>query len=126
MDSQSELPLSKVLENIVKSFFKIFSDIGSLAKAEARLAKQSMVRIFFLSVLLFTLLTTTWLCFLGLTVAYLMYLKFSLLMSLFIVTALTALLAMMVGLIILRLKNNLFFRATRRQINQTTSLLKGS
>jgi hypothetical protein len=126
MDNEKELPLSKVLENMFNAFFKIFSDIGSLAKAEAQLAKQSMITILFLSVILFTLLMTTWICLLGLIVAYLIYLKLSLLLSIFIVTALTALLAMMVGLIILRLKDNLSFRATRRQISNTKSLLKGS
>jgi hypothetical protein len=60
MDNENELPLSKILENIFRSFFKIFSDIGSLAKTEARLAKQSMISIFFLAIVLVTILTTTW------------------------------------------------------------------
>jgi uncharacterized membrane protein YqjE len=126
MDSQNELPLSKILENIFRSFFKIFSDLGSLAKTEARLAKQSMISIFFLAIALVTILTTTWLCLLALIVAYLISLKFSLLFSLLVVTVLNILIVVLICLVMLRLKNDLFFKATRKQLDSTKDLLKGS
>ena len=126
MDNENELPLSKILENILRSFFKIFSDIGVLAKTEARLAKQSVVGILFLSLLGVALLTTTWLCILGLLVTCLMSLNYSMLISILMVTVLNAVLSLLVCLFILRLKNNLFFRATRRQLHNTKNLLTGA
>jgi uncharacterized membrane protein YqjE len=126
MDNENELPLSKILENIFRSFFKIFSDIGSLAKTEARLAKQSMISIFFLAIVLVTILTTTWVCLLALIVAYLIYLKLSLLFSLLVVTVLNILIVALICSVMLRLKNDLFFRATRKQLDSTKDLIKGS
>jgi hypothetical protein len=126
MDNENKLPLSKIIENIFAAFFKIVNDIKLLAMTEARLATQSMKMIVVLSLLQTLLAVSTWICLQGLLVVYLISLNVSLLLALLTVTALNVLLMGVIFLVILHLKKNFSFNATRRQISNSKDLFKDS
>jgi uncharacterized membrane protein YqjE len=121
---QHKTSIGKIFSGLFHSIKKLGSDLSQLAHLEAKLAKQSLVNLIILALVLGGLLTTTWLCLLGLLVTYLMSIQFSLLAALGIATLLNLILLAIVGLVMLKLKNNLFFPATRRQLNNTKKLLK--
>jgi uncharacterized membrane protein YqjE len=127
MDEGKKTSFTQIFGNIFHTVHKLVSDIFHLASAEARLAKQSLANIVLLSFVFGALFTSTWLCLLGLIVAFLMsFFQLSLLSSLAIVTILNLLMIAVTGIIFFKLKGNLSFRATRNQLSSSKQLLKDS
>jgi uncharacterized membrane protein YqjE len=127
MDEGKKASFTHIIGNMFSIVHKIVSDIFHLASAEAALAKQSLANIVLLSFVFGALFTTTWLCILGLVVASLMsFFQLSLLSSLAIVTVVNIALIAGSAVIFLKLKGNLYFRATRNQISSTKKLFKDS
>jgi uncharacterized membrane protein YqjE len=127
MEEGKKASFTHVISNMFQIVHKIVSDIFHLASAEAALAKQSLANIVLLSFVFGALFTSTWLCLIGLIVAFLMsFLQLSLFSSLAIVSVLNIALIAVAAVVFLKLKGNLFFRATRNQISSTKKLFKDS
>ena len=116
MEDHSNLNLFQVFNNWARTFFKLLSGFKSLVTLEARLAKKSLVTIIILLVLMACLLAATWISLLALIVAALLSIHFSLLSSLALIVLLNIFLILVMGIAVLKLKNNLFFPVTRKQL----------
>jgi hypothetical protein len=125
MENESDLTFIGVLKNLAHTFVRLMGDLASLAQTEAKLAGQSVVSIFFLCFIIGSSITATWLSLSGLLLACLMYFHFSWIAAFSILTMLNLVVLMIICVTILKLKNNLSFRATRRQIRGLTDLAKG-
>ncbi|MES2218554.1 MAG: phage holin family protein [Pseudomonadota bacterium] len=127
MDERKKTSITQIFGNVFHIVHKLVSDIFHLASAEARLAKQSLANIILLGFVFGSLFTSTWLCVLGLIVAFLMSVfQLSLLAAFAIVCVLNFILIAVCAFIFLKLKGNLSFRATRNQLSSSKQLLKDS
>jgi magnesium-transporting ATPase (P-type) len=118
MEEQNELGFTQVLNNWLRTFFKLLGEFKNLIKLESRLAKRSLGIILVLSIFLCFVLMSTWLCFLSLITVYLVNAQFSLFNSLLFVMLFNVMLITILCLIMLKLKDDLFFPVTRRQLRQ--------
>ncbi|EKD72617.1 MAG: hypothetical protein ACD_45C00623G0003 [uncultured bacterium] len=112
---KSRFSLSDTIKNIimlVPNIINILSNVIALVNLETRIAGKTIVAILTLAVIYATLLTATWLSLLAILVVYLVSLQWSLLVSLLIALALNIVCLLVIGLILLRMKKNLFFPAT--------------
>lgn len=116
MEDQKNLSIIGAVRNLFQTSFKLVSDTFSLAKAEAHLASQSFVQIIILAFVLGTLFTTTWLVLLALLTVFLLSLNLSWLAALGIVLLCNLFIITCIVLVILKLRQNLSFKATRRHL----------
>lgn len=111
---KNSLSIFQLLSGLYHTLRSLIADFAELAALELRLASKSLFTILLLAVFAVFLLVSAWLCFLALLVALIcLFLKLP--WALFIVFMLNTLLILFIGLIVLRLKSNLAFPATRRQ-----------
>ena len=108
--------------NIFLAYIKRLSDIAQLASLEARLAARTLFCLISLFFVLFILVTASWFSILFLICSYTLSLGYSLFFSATILCGLNLLLLAIIAIAIIRIKRNLFFPATRREI-QTTAIL---
>jgi len=125
MEEKNKVSILKLAMDIFQNFFKLLGDLRKLANLEAQLARKSLVKIIILSFFLATIFTATWLCILGLIVATLMAYGFNLITAISIVTLINIFIIAVSVICILKLKNDLSFHATRRQLKHTQTLIKG-
>jgi predicted membrane protein len=116
MEEKNSLNIFAIVKNLTQTFFKLVTDLKNLAAAEAQLAISSLATMVFLYVLGALLSLTTWLSILGMIIASLIAFHFSLLFAFFFVTLLNVIAVGLIALYILRMKENLKFKATRRQL----------
>jgi hypothetical protein len=102
---------------LVPKLFSFVNNIGALIKAEAQHAKRNLILIVFLILISVILVTSTWLCLLGLLYLYLTT-HLAPIPSLTIVLAFNIFLLIIIGLVIYLSKRNLFFPATFSQISK--------
>lgn len=100
---------------VVPNIINLASNMVSLLGVEARLAGKALLIILLLSLMFASLLTISWVCLLGMLFLYLISLHWSWLFSLFVIFMGNTILLLMIGIIILTIKNNLFFSATREK-----------
>lgn len=118
MEERQQPGLQDLIKNLTDSFFQLIRDVMLLAKAEAALAKRSLVVLLLLSFLAAALLMTLWIGIQALFFLGLLHFHYSQLIALCIVTAVNFLLFMLVVVRILKVKEYLFFPATRRQLQR--------
>src|SRR5579862_6063719 len=116
MAEQNQLGFFALIRNFLDLFFKLISDVSRLVHLEAQLASRSLLKIFVLAFILAILLTSTWLCFLGLLLYFLLSLQLGWLVSLSLIILFNFFIIFLVCIFIFKAKNNLFFPATRRQL----------
>ncbi|MDR3477394.1 MAG: phage holin family protein [Gammaproteobacteria bacterium] len=116
MEEENKVSFTGLITNLFQTSFKLVSDTISLANAEAHLAGRSLKEIVILSFFLAALLSTTWFCVIAMIVCYLVSMHFSWLAALSTVTLLNIFLMIVIGIVMLKLKHNLTFPATRRQL----------
>lgn len=124
MQDESKVSLSQLVNNWARTFFKLLSDMAQLVSLEAQLAKRSLVTIVILLIVLACLLMTTWMSLLALIVAFFLYLHFTLVTSVLIIVLLNIFLIIGVYAFILKLKEDLFFPVTRRQLRLSNFIKK--
>lgn len=114
---QTEVGLVGVIKNLVQTLLHFLGDLTSLASLEARLAGKSLLSLVLLTFVLGAFFISAWLCFLALlTVFFVSVLQYSWLVSLSLVLLSNLLMILVVGFVMAKLKDNLLFRATRRQL----------
>lgn len=112
------LKLIKSVVGLVQNSFSLIGDIASLMSLELQLAGKSIIWILVLAFVIFSLLTSTWICVLALIFILLNSIPLAIGWSLFILIILNLLAIIIMVLIILSLKNNLSFTFTRNQLRR--------
>ena len=112
--------LFAVLTSLIRLQIKRFADLTQLASLEAKLAGKSFIRILVLIYIMGFFLLSTWLGLLVILFVWLISLQVSWLMAAFVVTLLNFTTLIIILFTILKMKQNLFFPATRRQIANTS------
>jgi hypothetical protein len=102
---------------LAPKLFSFVSNIGALVKAEAHHAKRNIALILLLILISAVLLTSTWMCMLGLLYLYLTT-HLAPIPALAIVMAFNIFLLIIIALVIYLSKRNLFFPATFAQISR--------
>jgi len=116
INNKNSASFLEVVNNITKTFFTLLSDTFSLAKLEMNLARESLGYIVILSLIGISLLSITWLCVIGIIFLLLVSLHFSVLTALLSITLLNIFLLACIITALIRLRRNLHFPATRRQL----------
>lgn len=117
MEDQSNQSFYTILNTIIGTYFKLFSEIVKIINLEALLASQSLVKIIILSSIAFVIVISTWLCVLVLLFFCLTSLHCNWLLATSIITLFNILILLIILIVIFQLKKNLSFSATRRQIS---------
>jgi hypothetical protein len=115
--SESSLTLKEIITNIIQASIKIITGVMHLTSLEANLARKSFIIIIALIFCLASLLTSTWLSLLVVLFIWLLSMHWSLLFSALIIMSLNVIIFTTLLLSILKIKENLLFHATRRQLH---------
>lgn len=118
MEEQSNRSLYNIINVIIGTYFKLISDVFKIFNLESLLAKKSLIKIIILALFAGVILFSTWLSLLGLLLIYLIQLHYGWIISMSAIALLNILILLIIVFIIMRLKNNLSFSATRRQISK--------
>ncbi len=118
MDEQDQ-SLNTTIKNIAQTFFKTLADIANLASAEAILAGKSLITIIQLTVIIKLLAIITWLSICGALAFYLASLQLSWAVVFLAIAALNFIALLCSYLMQLKLRKNLYFPATRRQLRRS-------
>lgn len=116
MDEENNFSIVATLQSLAQTFFKALADAASLVGAEALLAGKSLINIVVLIVVMRILAIITWLCLCGSLAVYLAQLTQSWSISLLALALVNFIALFAVYLMQLKLKKNLSFPATRRQL----------
>lgn len=117
-ENKSNLYLSEIIKNIVQIFFKLIKDYKRLITAEMQLAGKSLFNILILSLGIIAVLTTTWICLLGILIFYLRLWQWGWVSSLLIASGVNISVLLCLAWVMLKMKANLSFQATRRQLQK--------
>lgn len=113
-----------MLLNLVRLRVRRVTDLVQLIGLETKLAGRTLVRIIILMFVMIVLIIATWIAILVMIFTFLIAFHFSALTAAIIITLLNLILLIAVIIAILRIKENLFFPATRRQLSNTRSIVK--
>lgn len=91
-------------------------NIPTLIKHEMHIAQKSLINVLILTIIAASLLTTLWLCILGFLFLFVYPLCQSLFCSLGIIFLVNVVVLLIVGFIISKIKKNIFFPSTRKQL----------
>lgn len=116
MTEYNNQSLTDTIKSLTQAFFKTVKDTASLAGAEAKLAGKSLINIALLLIVLRALAFLTWISICAVLALYLLSLGYTWLTALAAVTLLNVIAIAVVVVGLLRLKRNLSFPATRRQL----------
>jgi hypothetical protein len=105
---------------LVPKLFGFVGDIGTLVKLEALQAKRTMTIIIFLTLICAMLFASTWLILFAMLYVYLVT-KLSAIASLAIILVLNIFFMIIIGLLILNRKRNIFFPATLSHLSKVKS-----
>lgn len=117
-NNESSPYLSEIIKNTVQIFLKLINDYKRLISAEMQLAGKSLINIFILALLMLVILITTWMCVLGIAIFYLRLWDWGWIASLLWVMGLNLMVLCILVWWIFKLKANLSFKATRRQLQK--------
>jgi len=115
-EANNNIALKEIVSNIIQTYFKTIKDTAHLMGIEAKFAAKNLLSIFILSILFQSFLIISWICLCGLLLIYFMSLEWGVLYSLFIVTLINFISVIIIGVSLLKLKKNVAFAATRRQL----------
>lgn len=125
MDESNHTNVITVIIKLIQAHLKRLSDILHLASLEAKLAVKTSFSLAALFFIVCILLTSSWLSLLFLLCSFILSLGYSLLFSALVIASLNILLLIISCLIIWKLKQNLFFPATRKEIHHAVTANKG-
>lgn len=116
--NKKRFTLLLIIKNLAQLYLNKISNLAQLASLEAQLARKTLATLVFLTLILAFLFISTWMSLLLLLFIYLISLHYSLLFASFIIVLLNLLLFIIISLYMSRIKKNLFFPATRRQLSR--------
>jgi hypothetical protein len=109
---------------VIPSLISVATNLLVNLKNEAELARRSIILILFFCVATSILMTTLWICAMGMLLVYFLSLQLGWLLSLFLLFLLNLLLIVIMGLSITVIKNNMFFPETREILHHLTSAVR--
>ncbi|MBA2654737.1 MAG: phage holin family protein [Gammaproteobacteria bacterium] len=104
------------VEHIWKYSLGVVRDIFKLFALEVQLAGRSLAIIIILAIVATLLLLSSWFSLLGALLTWIMTFHLSLIVGLLILSAINLIIAIAIGLYIVRISNNLHFKETRKQL----------
>lgn len=116
MEKKTATSFFMIILNLISAYVKRFADISRLTVLEAKLAGITLIKITILIYIMSLLLFSTWLCILLVLFMYLISLHYSWLFASSLITIVNFVLLILVTFFVLKLKRNLLFEATRRQL----------
>lgn len=119
MTNKRKSSISSIILNLialVPNFVSFTRNLIRLIESEARLAGRSLLLIAMLSLVMAALLASTWFCSLALLALYLVSIHWSWMEAIFLVIILNLVLIIIVGVKIMRAKENLFFPASSEKL----------
>lgn len=116
MKHKKSLGLVFILKNLLQAYLKRLSDLSHLAGLEAKLAGRTIITLTLLSIILVFIVLSTWLSLLLLVFIFLVSLHYTLLFASLVITGLNFFLLIILYFSMVRIKKNLYFPATRRQL----------
>lgn len=119
MEGNSSTDLGTSIMNVAQTIIKMISDLAALAGTEALLAGKSIITILQLVVVIKVLSIITWLALCSAAISELIYLGYTWAFSFLMLALLNFSLLLLVFIMQIRLKRNLTFPATRRQLRQS-------
>lgn len=99
---------------LVPNLVNIVSNITTLINIESRLTGRTLLSLIVFAVILGTLLVSTWMCVLALLFVWLTSLLWSPIYILLMIGMLNIIMSIIISVVIVKLKSNLLFPATRR------------
>lgn len=115
-DNLEHSSLLTSIEHIWKYSFDIVKDIFSLFTLEIKLAGKSLATILILVILAALLVLSSWFSLLGALITWLMTFHISLIVSLFLMSAVNLIIAIAIVFYIVKISGNLHFKETRKQL----------
>lgn len=116
-DNLDHPSLFTAIEHIWKYSLEIIQDIFKLFLLEVRLAGKSLATIIIMVILAALLLISSWFSLLGALISWLLTLHMSLVLSLVLVAGVNLIIAIAIGIYIIKISSNLKFKETRKQIS---------
>ncbi len=113
--AKKTLSISRIVLKLI-TFVPGILGLAYTVAAEAKLAGKSLFLFFVISFIVALLLMSSWLCLLALLFTYLISAQFSVMASLALVLLLNLILLTSVGLYTAKIKKDLLFPSTRRQV----------
>lgn len=107
---------------LVPTLFSVFTNITALVGWEAKRAGKSVVTIILFAFFAAFLLTTIWLCLLGILFLYLVSLHWTEIQALLFIILVNVILLGVIGFVISKVKNNLTFPLIRKQLQIISQL----
>lgn len=116
MKQKKALGIVFILKDLLQAYLKRLSDLSELAGLEAKLAGRTLITLVLLGVLMVFLILSTWFSLLLLLFVFLIYLHCSLILASSIITGLNVVALVILYFSMVKIKKNLYFPATRRQL----------
>lgn len=126
MDKKKTVSLLIVIKNLLRAYLKKINALTQLATLEAQLAGQTLVTMVLLIFVMLFLLISTWLSFLVLLFCSLLWCHLSSLTASAIILAVNIIVSLSIYLYMRKIKKNLFFPATRKQLSFMRIIKRGS
>jgi uncharacterized membrane protein YqjE len=120
MDEDKGISIISVITDLVSSYVERVSDLVNLAALEAQLAVKSLVAICMLIFVISSILTAFWITLLAFIFFCLVSLDYSQMLASLVLVIINIVMLSFLFYVIYRLKNNLFFPATREQLHYHT------
>ena len=107
-----------ILKNLAQTYLKRAHDLKKLATLEAQLATKTVFSLIFIVIILGALGFSFWLCILLFLFVFLLWLGYSSLLAASVLTLINFVMITAIYLYSIRIKKNLYFSATRRQLSK--------
>lgn len=121
MDNKKEVGFFTIVMNLFEAYLKRLTDLAHLAGLEARLAFKTLITISLLFVVIFFLLSLSWISMLITLFLYLMSLHYSALFAALAVMLSNLITIAFITTYIFIIKKNLSFPATRNQLQRSSA-----
>lgn len=110
-----------IVKNLALYYLKRLDNVARLASLEARLARKTIAALTLLIIVMGFLLISTWASLLLLLFVFILSLHYSMLVASLVIVVLNLILLLALYLYMGKIKKNLFFPATRRQLSNIVS-----
>lgn len=117
MSDKNILTFLKIIENVLYGYLERTVNLIRLATLEVKLTTRAIRQLFTLYFIFGLLLFSTWLCLLTAIFTALLVIQHSILIASLGILGFNLILLVIIWLFILKTKKNMFFPATRRQLN---------
>jgi uncharacterized membrane protein YqjE len=124
MKNENNISLAKIFRNIATNFFGLIGNYKNLIALEARFAGANLIKMIALSLVLISLLTSTWISLLILLFLFFKFLNIGDILAIALIFFINICCLFAVWLVMQKMKTSLSFPATRRQLLEKNNKAK--